>query len=169
MYHPLAAQVNAELAESANEQRIVFVVDGRTGGRRGSADLTERGKRGLDPLHHSHPLAGGRDDRRLEAGRCLFDPARDVREQRVHALDLQRGQLGSTRRLLSDHVQVHQQRLDLAIDLLGDLLDALRQAGAEDNDTHLDDGHHADGQRDDPEEDAAPLVHAVSPPWRDLL
>src|SRR5690349_8533448 len=82
-------EVNAELARSADEERVVFVVNGRARGRGGGANLPERGKRGLDSLNEGHPLARRRDDRRLQAGRRLLDAAGDVGKERVDAFDLQ--------------------------------------------------------------------------------
>src|SRR5262249_21169709 len=90
------------------------------------------------------------------------EPQDDVGKQPVGALDLRRGELRGARGVAADGIEVGDERLDLALELVGDLAQAPRRAPGGDDDRNLGDRDGERRHRDDAEEDVTPHDHALS-------
>jgi hypothetical protein len=67
------------------------------------------------------PFADRADDRGLDRAHRLLEPLDDVGKQLVDALHLDRGQRRGARGVVADGIEVPEERLDVALELLGDL------------------------------------------------
>src|SRR5262249_57672116 len=92
----------------------------------------------------------------------LVEAHDDVGKQAVGALDLRGGQLRGSGGVAADGIQVRDERLHLALKLLGDLAQPLRRAPRGDDDRNLGDRDGERRHRDDAEEDVTPHDHALS-------
>ena len=86
----------------------------------------------------------------------------DVGEQLVDALHLRGGQRRGARGVVADGIEVPEQRLDVALELLGELRHAPGGAAGDDDDRDLRDGDGERGHRDDAQKDVTPRRHVVS-------
>src|SRR5580765_678697 len=118
--------------------------------------------RGAEGAHHRTPFAGGRANRRLNDVERLLDADSDVGEQLVGALDLGRRQRHRARGVGADGVQVAEQRLHFALELIDHAADAAGHQAGRDDDADLSDRHGKRRHRDHAQENVAPHHYALS-------
>src|SRR5882762_4163618 len=107
-------------------------------------------------------LAGGGAECVLHTIQRQFDAHRDVGEQLVGPFDLCRRERRGARRIAANRVEMTEQRLDVALDLLREGVDAAREPDGSDDYADL---HDRDGERrprDDAEKEIRPGAHALS-------
>src|SRR5256885_11482167 len=121
----MATWCNGETA--ASDEQCVFVVAARLTGAR-LAQLADGLKCGAERAEERAAFARRRDHRCLHEIERVVDANREVGEQLVGALHLRAGELRGARRVAADRVQVAEQRLHFALQLIAELPDALRSA-----------------------------------------
>ena len=110
----------------------------------------------------ARPSRAGPPIDRLDDVERLLDADGDVGEQLVGALDLRGRERRRARGVAADRVQVAEQRLHVALELVDHAADAAGHQAGRDDDADLRDGDGERRHRDDAEEDVAPDAHALS-------
>src|SRR5262245_316966 len=146
-----------------DEERVLVVAPALTGAV--VALVANRLEGGLEGAEDGARFTRRGAERSLDVVHRQLDALRDVGEQLVGALDLYRRQRRGARCVVADRVEVAEDRLHVALDLLRQRLHPARQAAGGDNDPDLHDRDGQGGDRDDAQEDVRPGAHAFS---RDL-
>src|SRR5262245_3293378 len=157
---PSTIAISHQPSAMSDEQCVLVVAAGLAGA--GLPQLAERVKRGARRGEQRASLARRREDRRLHDVERLVDPGREIGKQLVGAFHLRGGELGGARRVAADRVEVPEQRLHFALELIGELADALRGRRGGDDHRNLCDRDRERRDGDDAEKQVPPDDHALS-------
>ena len=108
------------------------------------------------------PFADRADHGVLDRAQGLLEAKRHVGEHLVDALHLRGGQRCGARRVTTDGIEVAEQGLDVALELLREIRHAPGAAAGDDDDRNLRDGNGQRGQRNYAQKDVIPPRHVFS-------